>query len=240
MKMKLYVKLITLKLRTLVPAALKSMRLTILKSFRLFMEKSGACCKRIASHREAIGYYSMLTLVLVALAAAAHNYRTEKNTRVPLQVQTAPDPGISVQTNTDPTIAPEPQTFILPVQGEIIGSFAEDELIWSTTMQLWQTHPAIDIAAAAGEAVIAAADGTIIDAYSDALYGNIIIIEHDDGSLLKYASLNTLQLTQIGQRIHQGDVISSVGTCSVEAELGAHLHLEYFLEGKPADFSLLI
>lgn len=196
----------------------------------------------IVVHKETLGYYAVLTLVLVALGAAANDYRSRKATQQLVESIPTPEPGVVVQSKPDPTLAPEAETprFVAPLQGTVIGGFSDSELTWSTTLQLWQTHPAVDVAAAAGEAVVAAADGTIVEAYSDALYGNVITIEHGDGSILRYSSLNTLKLVEVGQKVSQGEIISSAGLCNAEAELGAHIHLEYFVNQQPEDFSLLI
>jgi len=191
-------------------------------------------------HKEEMGYYAVLTLVLIALGAAANDYRNKKATQDILAALPTQDPGVSVQSKPDQTLPPEEESsYIMPVNGAIITAFSDTELNWSTTLQLWQTHPALDIAAAAGETVKAVANGTVTEAYSDALYGNVIVIEHEDGSQAKYSSLNTLKLVQVGQKVKQGDVISSVGTCDAEADLGAHIHLEYWVNGKQEDFSLL-
>lgn len=197
---------------------------------------------RVCDHKDAIGYYAVLAIVLVALSAAAYDYRGKKHERIILNANPTPDSGIAVQMQTDPTLSPEMAApeFISPVNGQIINEFADDELVWSTTLQLWQTHPALDIAASAGEAVVAAADGEIVEAYSDALFGKTIVIDHGDNRFLKYASLNTLEMVQVGQKVRQGDIIGSVGVCTAEAELGAHIHLEYTEGDSKADFSLLL
>lgn len=196
----------------------------------------------IIVHKEEMGYYAVLTLVLVALGAAANDYRSKRTMQSLISALPTQEPGISVQSKPDQTLPPESTKpkYILPVQGTVVGAFSDSELNWSTTLQLWQTHPAVDIAASAGEAVIAAADGTVAEAYSDALYGNVIVIDHGDDSVLRYSSLNTLKLVQVGQRVKQGEVISAVGTCDAEADLGAHVHLEYFMNQKPEDFLLLL
>lgn len=197
---------------------------------------------RAGEYRDAIGYYAVLAVVLVALSAAAYDYRGKKAERAVLDSNSAPESGIAVQLQTDPTLSPEEAdpAFVLPVRGKLIGEFADNELVWSTTLQLWQTHPAIDIAASAGEAVVAAADGTVIEAYSDALYGNTIAIDHGDGQIVRYASLNTLEMVEVGRKVRQGEVVGSVGTCTAESELGAHIHLEYIVNQNQADFTLLL
>lgn len=208
------------------------------KRIMQLLRRAGAM---IVVHKEEMGYYAVLTLVLVALGAAANDYRSKKTMQSLVEALPTQDPGVVVQSKPDPTLPPEnPKTkYIMPVQGIVVGSFSDNELNWSTTLQLWQTHPAIDIAAAAGEAVMAAADGTVVEAYSDALYGNIIVVDHGDGSLMRYCSLNTLKLVQVGQKVYQGDIISAVGVCDAESDLGSHVHLEYFEGQRPEDFMLL-
>lgn len=195
----------------------------------------------IVVHKEAMGYYAVLTLVLVALGAAANDYRSRRSLQGLLETLPEKDPGISVQSKPDPTLSPKQlPEYILPVHGTLVNGFSDNELNWSTTLQMWQTHPASDIAAAVGEAVVAAADGTVVEVYSDALYGNCIVIDHGEEKIIRYASLNTLNLVQPGQTVRQGDIISSVGNCDAEVEFGAHVHLEYFVNEQPEDFMLLI
>lgn len=192
--------------------------------------------------KEALAYYSVLAVVLVALSAAAYDYRGRRTEHTVMDSATTPSDGIAVQMQTDPTFSPEitKPAFIPPVHGKIIGEFSDGEPVWSTTLQLWQTHPALDIAASAGEAVVAAADGTITEVYSDAMYGNTIAIEHEDGTVIRYGSLNTLELVKVDQKVEQGQIISSVGTCMAERELGAHIHIECINEEIKSDFLLLL
>lgn len=195
----------------------------------------------VAAHKESIGYYTVLTLVLVALSAAANDYRSRKIEKQIAETIPAEEYGVVVQMHSDPTLPPEGKIgkYVLPVQGKVLREFSDDKLEWSTTLQLWQTHPAVDLAAAAGESVAAAADGVVTEAYKDALYGNVIVIGLDDGSEIRYSSLNTLQLVEVGRRVFKGDIISSAGTCAAEADVGAHVHMEYFVDGKAEDFMLL-
>lgn len=200
--------------------------------------------KHIVQNWELLSYYAVLAIVLIALGMAAYDYRTQGVQVRTLRPTAQPElePAAVVQSQPDPTLSPESDVpeWIMPVNGEIVGAFSADELNWSTTMQMWQTHPAIDIAASAGEAVVAAASGTVLEAYCDVLYGNTIAIDHGDGRILRYSSLNTLQLVTVGEQVDQGEVISAVGTCTVESDLGAHVHLEYYVNQEAEDFSLLL
>lgn len=195
----------------------------------------------LKARREAIGYYSVLAVVLAALGTAAYGYRngSVRETGAP---SATVDPARAAQAQPEPTATPEPteEPFLAPIGGEIIAGYAADELVWSDALGMWQTHPAIDLAASAGEAVVTAADGTVVETYSDPIYGNVIAIDHGGGRVIRYASLNTLQLVEAGQEVARGEVISAAGTCDGEAELGAHVHLEYYVNGAPEDLSAVL
>lgn len=59
-------------------------------------------------------------------------------------------------------------------------------------------------------------------------YGNVVIIEHDNGLTTRYAHMETNGiLTRAGLRVEAGDVIAVVGTAGTST--ACHLHLEVYL-----------
>jgi len=84
-------------------------------------------------------------------------------------------------------------------------------------------HDGIDISAPEGTPVRAAADGVVI--YCDVLhgYGNVVIVDHNDGLTSVYAH-NKLNLARVGARVRRGDVIASVGQTGKTT--GPNLHFE--------------
>lgn len=187
------------------------------------------------AQREPIGYYAMLATVLMALGAAAYGYRSGGVDRAAVL---SPEAGAAraVQAVPEPTATPVPEPALLaPVAGEIVSGYAGDTPVWSEALGMWQTHPAVDFAASQGEAVVAAADGTVTEAYCDPLIGNVIAVDCGEVGQMRYASLNTLQLVEVGAQVRRGEIISSAGTCAAEAELGAHVHFEYLVDGSPTD-----
>lgn len=84
-------------------------------------------------------------------------------------------------------------------------------------------HDGIDIAAPEGTAVYAARDGRVI--YSDQIpgYGNIVIVEHEDGLSTVYAHNSRNEVSQ-GDFVHQGQTVSRVGRTG--RTTGANLHFE--------------
>ena len=85
-------------------------------------------------------------------------------------------------------------------------------------------HYGIDIAASAGTPIYAAASGTVTySGYNSGGYGNLIIIEHDNGVQTYYGHCKDLY-AQVGQSVLKGENIATVG--STGNSTGNHLHFE--------------
>lgn len=195
--------------------------------------------KRLAK----LGWYGALAALLVILGTASYAYRRgrmqrfdlsgqgQEADRQPVAVMAAgtPEPvsALFILPTPSPEPTPEPMTFVWPLEGEIIGEYAPDSLIWSETLNQWQNHPGIDISAEAGEAVTACADGTVRDAWEDPLWGCVIELEHREGYVSTYANLSGLNLVKPGDDVTAGQIIGAVGdTADCESELPWHLHFE--------------
>ena len=92
--------------------------------------------------------------------------------------------------------------------------------------QYWRNerHRAVDIGAARGTAIYAAASGTVTAAAYNSSYGNYVVIEHNNGYSTLYAHADTL-LVREGQRVSKGDLIGRVGSTGFST--GPHLHFEH-------------
>ena len=182
-------------------------------------------------------FYAAMMALLVLLGAASSAYRSRRGEEaVAAQARVAP-PSAGEASPADP----EPVNMVWPVAGDIIGAFAPDRAVWSDTLQQWQNHPGIDIAAGPGEAVAACRDGVIADAWKDAAWGNVVVVDHGDGCASTYANLNTLQMAQIGRQVRAGEIIGAVGdSADCESSLPWHLHFEYARDGVPVDFAALM
>ncbi|MFZ5353346.1 MAG: peptidoglycan DD-metalloendopeptidase family protein [Bacillota bacterium] len=128
------------------------------------------------------------------------------------------------------------ETMVLPVFGTLNGDFSISTLVYSKTLEMWTTHPGIDLKAEEGSQVRASMDGVVVEAKNDAQWGMTIIIDHGSGIQTKYSNLSTLDLVSVGQRIKKGDVISGVGrTALCEIADEPHLHFEVLKDGKNID-----
>ncbi|MBQ4051794.1 MAG: M23 family metallopeptidase [Oscillospiraceae bacterium] len=135
----------------------------------------------------------------------------------------------------------KPLTWASPVDGgKITNPYSGGELVKSRTLGEWRTHDGIDISAAEGDAVKAAADGVVKDVRKDNRWGWTIEIEHggaaDDVIVALYCGLDEAVKAAVGQQVKQGDVIGKVGNSSVmEASEEPHIHLGMKQGGKWID-----
>lgn len=97
-------------------------------------------------------------------------------------------------------------------------------------------HKGIDIAAPAGTAIYAAADGTVTTATYSSSAGNYVMINHGNGLYTVYMHASRLYCS-VGDKVSQGDRIAAVGSTGVST--GAHLHFGVISNGNyvnPEDY----
>jgi murein DD-endopeptidase MepM/ murein hydrolase activator NlpD len=87
-------------------------------------------------------------------------------------------------------------------------------------------HEGIDIAAPIGTPVLAAASGVVVGAGWHDGYGNLIKLEHLDGSVTVYGHNSRILVTH-GQEVEQGEQIAEMG--STGNSTGSHVHFEIHL-----------
>ena len=130
-------------------------------------------------------------------------------------------------------IAPVPPTPISdlawPVEAPITSGFGPRTHPISGVARL---HAGLDIAAATGTPIRAAADGTVIQAGTRGGYGTTVELDHGAGLTTLYAHQSVLHVTE-GQQVQVGEVIGEVG--STGASTGPHLHFETRLDTVPVD-----
>lgn len=123
-------------------------------------------------------------------------------------------------------------TFSMPVNGEVLNEFSDEELVKSKTTGAWQTHNGVDIKAAAGDIVLASGSGTVSSVENDPLWGVTISIDHGNGIVTKYSNLNSGVKVQAGQQVSEGEEIGAVGeTADIESKEETHLHFEAVKNG---------
>ena len=88
-------------------------------------------------------------------------------------------------------------------------------------------HRGIDLAAPQGEPIYASKAGTVIKAEFHPSWGNVVAIEHEDGTTALYAHQQEYQV-KVGDKVKQGQIIGYVG--STGNSTGSHLHFELCLD----------
>jgi lipoprotein NlpD len=135
------------------------------------------------------------------------------------QASSAPAPAIG------PSAASEELSWIWPAQGQTVTLFDEVK------------NKGVDIAARAGDPVLAAADGRVVYAGAGLRgYGNLIIVKHNNTFLTAYAH-NQALLVREDQVVRRGQKIAEMG--STESER-VQLHFEIRRQGKPIDPTRLL
>ena len=135
---------------------------------------------------------------------------------------------------------PDPE-FIKPVEGEIMREFANNNLVYSSTLDVWSTHNGIDIVADKTTVVKAAADGEVTSIKNDPRYGLTVVIEHVNGFSSVYSNLLTAEFIEEGEKVEQGQTIGTVGnTATFEIADESHLHFEILKDDVSVDPELYI
>ncbi len=123
----------------------------------------------------------------------------------------------------DSQLNPMYSKFIWPAQGRITSGFGRR---WG------RMHEGIDIAGPIGAPIVAAAAGVVTKAgWNSGGYGNLVEIQHPDGSVTRYGH-NSKVLVMVGQSVEQGQMIAQMG--STGHSTGPHCHFETRLPGMGA------
>lgn len=112
-------------------------------------------------------------------------------------------------------------TFINPTRGRLTSGFGTR---WG------RRHEGIDIANSTGTSITAADAGQVSFAAYNGSYGNLVIINHENGYQTYYAHASRI-LVKKGDRVFKGQEIAKVG--STGNSTGPHLHFEVRKNGTP-------
>jgi murein DD-endopeptidase MepM/ murein hydrolase activator NlpD len=93
-------------------------------------------------------------------------------------------------------------------------------------------HSGVDIAAPKGTPVLAAAAGTVRSSEWSTGYGNMVIIDHEDGFSTCYGHMMEI-MVEAGQVVEAGEQIGTVGATGMAT--GPHLHFELRINDEPVD-----
>lgn len=133
-----------------------------------------------------------------------------------------------VATGTQPKPQlPDGCLFLWPVRGPITSDYGYRFIFGETNY-----HRGVDIAASAGTAINAAADGVVTFSGEKGTYGNLVVVSHQNGFQTYYAHCSKL-LVNVGDTVTQGQPIAAVG--STGRSTGPHCHFEVRYQNSPID-----
>lgn len=121
-----------------------------------------------------------------------------------------------------------------PSSGRITSGFGARN---SPTEGASSNHQGIDIGAASGSSVLAAAGGEVIISTYSYSAGNYVMINHGGGVYTVYMHCSKL-LVSVGDTVSQGQEIAKVGSTGVST--GPHLHFGIRTDGKYVDPTLYV
>ena len=165
---------------------------------------------------------------------------TQKVIEIVTTERTTAQTTTALTTKVQPTVAepvtPALPTFAMPTDGNVSAEFSIDVLVYSNTMEDYRTHNGIDICAATGSAVKAAADGVVTEVYEHPMMGYTVVISHDGDAETVYQNLADEIVVSAGDIVKCGDVIGAVGESAIiETAEEPHLHFEMCIAGERVD-----
>lgn len=116
-----------------------------------------------------------------------------------------------------------------PVNGQIVSRFGDrsDPLSGEGAF-----HAGVDLSAAVGTPVNAAADGIVVAAQFASGYGRAIVIDHGKGTMTLYGHLSNFEVIP-GEEVRRGQLIAHSGASGRVS--GPHLHFEVRQGGTPVN-----
>lgn len=117
----------------------------------------------------------------------------------------------------------------LPVHGRLTSGFGRR---FHPILGYVRFHDGMDLAAAAGTPIVAAADGRVVTAGWHGGYGELVQIAHSAGLETSYGHMSRIAAS-VGQVVRKGEVIGWVGSTGLST--GPHVHFEVTRNGRPVN-----
>jgi murein DD-endopeptidase MepM/ murein hydrolase activator NlpD len=117
----------------------------------------------------------------------------------------------------------------MPVNGRVTSGFGSR---FHPILGYRRMHAGLDLAAAYGSPIGAAADGRVVSAGWSGGYGNLVRLAHADGVQTMYGHMSRIAAAS-GSYVRRGQVIGYVGSTGLST--GPHLHYEVLKNGRPVN-----
>ena len=136
-------------------------------------------------------------------------------------------PQISTSGKVVESVVPSASGFCWPTPGYTTITSPYGYRVHPITGKL-KFHEGVDIGAAGGTPIVAAAAGTVTISRLSSSYGNYVEIDHGNGLRTRYAHMSK-RLCRVGDTVVQGQEIGLVG--STGNSTGDHCHFEVRVNG---------
>ena len=129
----------------------------------------------------------------------------------------------------------ESEGLMRPVSGETLIPFSMDKSVYFKTLDQYKRNNALIISAKEGTAVIACAEGKVVDIFQNEEIGHAVTMELGDGYRITYGQLRDIQVA-MGSYVNAGDTIGSVASpTKYYVREGSNLYLKMTSGGTPVD-----
>ena len=213
---------------------------------------------------EGKGFYLIIALCLIAIGVAAwmalarmdeeplpdvpntmeNTSSTESVTETPSEPEPpiegagtdASEPYEAPVVSEPPTTTPPPvaNTFTMPINGNVLKHFSDDELIYSNTYRDMRVHLGIDIVGQSKAPVRSCGSGIVVAIIEDAKLGRYVEIDHGRGIVARYCGLGEVFVEE-GDTVDATVKIGTLGEVPEESVDANHLHLEFYDNEKTVD-----
>jgi len=129
--------------------------------------------------------------------------------------------------NGDGVGGEQSQSMRMPVKGRVTSGFGSR---FHPILGYVRMHAGLDLAAAYGSPIVAAADGRVLAAGWSGGSGNLVRIAHAGGIQTMYGHMSRI-VAASGTMVRQGQLIGYVGSTGLST--GPHLHYEVLKGGRP-------
>lgn len=159
-----------------------------------------------------IGVSLILFATLVILASVSDSKSEKPNVNVPVNS--------TVITFTNPLL-----------NSTIYKDYNDKTLVFNETLNQWESHMCLDLLATSTTSVCAIYDGIVKNVYTNYLEGTVVEIEHANGLVSKYASLDEDVKVEEGDKVESGDEIGNASaSANAQQNIGNYLQLTIFDE----------
>jgi len=202
--------------------------------------------EKTTTKKQRVIYYSILAVLLVAIGVVTAIAISQSN-----------KPGISIDSSTSdsnddstgnvtPPVNDDSSStdnedkpvvqvisFITPVQnGVLFKEFTDNTVVFNSTLGVYTGHMGMDFKGPENAKVVAVYKGAVKEITTSYLEGTTVKIDHGNGLITVYNSIEPIETLKIGLSVEQGEVLGTISTNNKqEYKDGPHLHFEVIENG---------